>query len=107
MFGWYSGKNGSNIAQKSNQWQGQNFQRWINKDYDTLYESLVKETDAEKASAMLIQMNDLIIHDVALIPEVNRAADSYAIANTLNNDNIMVGPGFELDYWNIANWTKA
>jgi len=106
MFGWYSGKNGSNIAQKSNQWQGQNFQRWINKDYDALYESLVKETDAEKASAMLIQMNDLIIHDVALIPEVNRAADSYAIANTLNNDNIMVGPGFELDYWNIANWNR-
>jgi len=106
MFGWYSGPNGDNIAQKSNQWQGQDFQRWVNKDYDALYEQLLKETDAEKAASMIIQMNDIMINDVALIPEVNRAGDVYAISNQLRDENVMVGPGFELDYWNIANWNR-
>ena len=107
MFGWYSGTNGNNIAQKSNQWQGQNTNRWVNKDYDALYESLIKETDAEKAAAMLIKMNDIIVNDVSVIPIVNRASDSYAISDKLKAENVALGPGFELNYWNIANWTKA
>ncbi len=106
MVGWYSGKNGANISQKSNQWQGQNVIRWQNADFDALYEQLIKETDMEKASETLIKMNDLIINDVALIPEVNRAATTYALSNKINNDNV-AGSSFEYDYWNIANWTKA
>ena len=47
---WYAGPDGSNIAQKSNGWQGQNYQRWINPEWDALFESLQAETDLEAAA---------------------------------------------------------
>jgi peptide/nickel transport system substrate-binding protein len=102
---WYAGPDNENIAQKSNGWQGQNFQRYVNPDFDALYEELLTMTDAEQAYQQLIEMNDVLINDVVIIPEVNRAADKYAISLNLNNDNIALGP-FEINYWNIGNWNR-
>ena len=109
MFEWYSGPDGSrsNIAQESNGWQGQNFYRWQNDEYDALYDQLLTTTDVEAATELLIQMNDVVINDVVLIPQVNRAGGNYAIANSLNQENIAAGPSFEPDYWNIANWNRV
>lgn len=106
MTSWYAGPDGANIAQASNAWQGQNYQRYNNPEFDALYDSLVQETDIEAASQTLIAMNDVLINDVVVIPEVNRPADTYAISSTLNNDNVALGVGFELNYWNIANWNN-
>jgi peptide/nickel transport system substrate-binding protein len=107
MIGWYAGPGDAmdNIAQKSNGWQGQNFQRWINEDYDALYEELLTVTDAEQAAELIIQMNDILIEEVVVIPQVNRAADKYVISNNLRNENVVLSP-FEFDYWNIANWNR-
>ena len=102
---WYAGPDNENIAQQSNNWQGQNFQRYINPDFDAKYDELLTMTDAEQAYQALIEMNDILINDVVIIPEVNRAADKYAISNTLRDENVAVGP-FELNYWNIANWNR-
>ena len=104
---WYAGKDGNNIAQKSNAWQGQNYQRYNNPEFDALYDELVTLTDLEAAGQKLIEMNDTLINDVAIIPEVNRPADTYAISKTLNNDNVALGVGFELNYWNVANWRRV
>lgn len=108
MTSWYAGVGDSadNVAQEENNWQGQNFQRYANEEFDSLYESLVTLTDVEEAYATLIAMNDILINDVAIIPEVNRAADKYAISNMLNNENVALGP-YEYSYWNIANWNRA
>ncbi len=104
---WYAGPNDSveNVAQESNQWQGQNFQRYVNEDYDALFEELLRTTDLERANEVLISMNDLLIEDVVIIPEVNRAADKYAIALELEDANVAMS-SFELNYWNIANWVR-
>ncbi len=101
---WYAGPDGNNIAQQSNAWQGQNYQRYNNPEFDALYNELVTLTSIEEASAKLIEMNDTLINDVAIIPEVNRPSDTYAIAKRLNNDNVDRGAGFEQNYWNVANW---
>jgi peptide/nickel transport system substrate-binding protein len=106
MNNWYAGPDGSNIAQASNQWNGQNFHRWANAEYDALYEQLLVTPDLEAAAELLIQMNDLLIQEVVVIPEVNRAADKYAISNRLQNENVALGP-FEVNYWNIANWVTV
>jgi peptide/nickel transport system substrate-binding protein len=105
---WYAGRGDSvdNIAQESNGWQGQNYQRYANDEFDSTYETLVTITDLEEAFNTLIELNDILINDVVIIPEVNRAADKYAIANTLNNENISLG-SFELNYWNVANWNRT
>jgi peptide/nickel transport system substrate-binding protein len=106
MIAWYAGKDGTNIAQKSNAWTGQNNQRYVNPEYDTIFEQLQKETDLEKAAELSIQLNDILIDDAILVPLVNRAADKYAIANTLNKENIALG-AFEVNYWNIQNWNRV
>jgi peptide/nickel transport system substrate-binding protein len=101
---WYAG-DPNNVAQESNGWQGQNYQRYVNPEFDALYDELLTMTDPEQAYEQLIAMNDVLINDVVIIPEVNRAADTYAISSNLNNDNIAIGP-FEINYWNIANWNR-
>lgn len=106
MEDWYAGPDNINVAQKSNGWTGTNRQRWVNAEYDAAFEKLLMATTIEEASALLIEMNDYIIADRAVIPLVNRAADAYGISNTLHEENVAIGVGFEYSYWNIANWNR-
>ena len=102
----YTGKDGSNLSRKSNQWSGQNLARYQNPDYDKAYDEVKATTDPERAAELFIQMNDLVINDFACIPLVQRASDKYAISNRLNNDNVALGP-FESNFWNVQNWVTV
>lgn len=106
MADWYAGEDRRNVAQKSNGWAGTNRQRWINDEYDAAFEALQQAKTLEEASELLIQLNDMIIEDRAVVPLVNRSADSYAISKTLYEENVAIGVGFEYNYWNIANWNR-
>ena len=55
---------------------------------------------------LIVKMNDILVNDVAVIPEVNRAADKYAIHNRLRNENVALS-ALEGDFWNIANWNTV
>ena len=103
MAGWYGGAD--NISQKSNQWSGVNESRYNNAEYNAMYEQAQASTDAEEASALLIEMQDHVINNIVVVPLVARAAEKYAIANTLNDENVG-GSLFEALYWNIANWNR-
>ena len=103
---WYAGPNGENMPQQSNSWSKTNYQRYQNPDYDKLFEQAGKETDPEKFAQLVIQMNDIVIDDFAVVPLVQRSSDTYAISNTLNNDNVALSP-VEPDTWNIANWNRV
>src|SRR5215217_7072128 len=82
MVGWYAGPEGENIAQKSNDWSQTNYSRFQNAEYDKLLDQVRLETDIEKAAEMFIQMNDILIEDVAVVPLVNRSAGKYGISTT-------------------------
>lgn len=101
---WYAGPDGENIAQRENDWQRDNTQRYNNPEYDAAYEALLLETDADAALEGLIALNDLLIADVVQIPLVNRSVGSYALQNRIRNENLANGPSFVLPFWNIANW---
>jgi peptide/nickel transport system substrate-binding protein len=105
MLTWYAGPEGENIAQASNDWSGQNYGRYQNAEYDELFEQVRLETDLERAAELFIQLNDILINDVAVVPVVNRAADKYGISTTLRDENVALSP-FEYNYWNIANWNR-
>jgi peptide/nickel transport system substrate-binding protein len=62
----------SEVASKDNKWQGRNIVRWVNADYDKLYHASEGETDPVKRAAMFIEMNDMVIKDVVVIPVVYR-----------------------------------
>jgi peptide/nickel transport system substrate-binding protein len=106
MIGWYAGPDGENIAQKSNNWNGQNYCRFQNAEYDQIFEQVRLETDIERAAELFIQLNDIVINEIGVVPLVNRASDKYAIATTLRDENVAQSD-FTVNYWNIANWNRT
>jgi peptide/nickel transport system substrate-binding protein len=105
MEAWYAGPDNENVAQASNQWQGQNYSRWVNPEYDELLDAARVEPDPEKLADLFIQMNDLLIGENVILPLVVVGGRT-GIGNRLNKDNLALGP-FSYNYWNIANWNLA
>jgi peptide/nickel transport system substrate-binding protein len=62
----------SQVAQKANKWTGRNIVRWQNLDYDKLWNASTGELDPVKRAALFIAMNDMIIKNVVIIPDVTR-----------------------------------
>jgi peptide/nickel transport system substrate-binding protein len=104
---WYGGPDGSNIAQRENDWQRDNTTRWRNDEYDALFEELLQATDVERANEILVQLNDLVIENVVAIPLVQRCDAPYAISNRMRPENMAIGPRFAISTWNIANWNTV
>jgi len=105
MIRWYAGEDRQEIAQKSNSWAGRNFQRYINDEYDAIYDQAATEPDIEKSAELFIQLNDILFNDYAVIPLV-RQGKKAGISKRLRNENVALNP-FEYEYWNIANWNWA
>ena len=61
-----------NIASKENKWQGQNFPRWVNKDFDAAVDAAESETDPVKRAALYIKCNDIMWQDTMVIPVIHR-----------------------------------
>ncbi|MDA9407662.1 peptide ABC transporter substrate-binding protein [Bradyrhizobium sp. CCBAU 45384] len=62
----------SQVASKDNKWQGQNFPRWVNKDYDAAIEAAETEIDPVKRAALYIKCNDMLWQDIVFIPVMHR-----------------------------------
>lgn len=105
MVRWYAGPNREEVAQKSNNWAGRNIQRYINDEYDALYEQARVEPDPEKSAELFIQMNDILYNDYAVMPLV-RYGSKAGVSKRLNKDNLGLS-AYEYAYWNIANWNLA
>jgi len=90
------------ISQKENQWSKENSSRYCNPEYDALLETLATEIDPQKRADLFIEMNDLLIEDVALIPLVRRS-DAYAIAASLTD---LEFTPWAASTWQIEKWGK-
>jgi peptide/nickel transport system substrate-binding protein len=99
----YAGPNNENVAQKANEWSGNNISRYVNPDYDAMWEEAQGSVDAERVAELFIGMNDLLINDAALVPLVQRSAGNAALSNRVDPANLAKSP-FEGDFWNIMNW---
>jgi peptide/nickel transport system substrate-binding protein len=88
------------IAQKANNWSLSNWARYCNPAYDALYLQSTTETDPIKRQQLFIQMNDLLIEDVALIPMVD-----LAMVTAINSDlqGLDMTP-WDVEVWNIMDW---
>jgi peptide/nickel transport system substrate-binding protein len=87
------------FASKDNKWQGRNVTRWWSADYDVLYHSAEHEPDPVKRAALFIQMNDLIIKNVVVIPIVHRMGAA-AVSNKLH----AAPSGWDSYIWNLYDW---
>lgn len=104
MIRWYAGADRREIAQASNGWAGRNIQRYINDEYDALYDAARIEPDATKSAEMFIQLNDILFDDAAVLPLVRYGAKG-GVNKRLNQENLALS-GYEFSYWNIANWNE-
>jgi peptide/nickel transport system substrate-binding protein len=105
MEGWYAGEDNFNVAQADNQWQGQNYARWVNADYDALLDAARVEPDPEALADLFIQMNDILIENNVILPLVVVGGRT-GIGDRLREENLALG-AFSYNYWNIANWNLA
>jgi peptide/nickel transport system substrate-binding protein len=97
--GWIS----KQIAAKANSWDGNNYERYNSPDYDKLFAQYQKETDPDKRAQLVIQLNDMLVSDVVVIPLVARKLVG-GKSKLLSGNNYSA---WESDLWDIANWTKS
>jgi peptide/nickel transport system substrate-binding protein len=88
------------IAKRENNWAGQNYARYCNPKYDTLWTQAMQELQPEKRQQLFVQMNDLLIDDVSVMPIVYRA-ETVAVSQKLTG--IEITP-WDRHTWNIAQW---
>jgi peptide/nickel transport system substrate-binding protein len=98
MRGWTCGE----AAQMSNNWSAANWSRYCNPAYDALYEKSRTELDPEKRRALIIEMNDLLIADGAVLPLVERSL-VLGISPSLAGVN---PTPWDSDVWNIKDWRR-
>ena len=104
MARFYSGDPAKDIPQKENNWSGRNIVRWLNKEYNALYDQAQVELDARKNDAFWIKMNDLVVTQGVSLPIVDRKLVS-ARAKTLDvGANLSA---FDSETWNIAEWRRT
>ncbi|NES83381.1 MAG: peptide ABC transporter substrate-binding protein [Moorea sp. SIO2B7] len=90
----------SEIAKGANNWSKDNYSRYCNPDYDSLWEKSTKELDPEKRRQMFIEMNDMLVNDVIVMPIVHRA-DVVGVSNKIVG--VELTP-WDRNTWNIADW---
>ena len=91
------------LSQREGKWSGGNDGRYINPEYDKLWDAAKIEVDRHKRAQLFIQMNDILIQDVCMIPLVNRK-NTFGRLKNLQNANFSQWAG---NYWNIANWARG
>lgn len=94
----------SRIPQKSNDWAvSLNLERWCSPKYDELYQQTTVEVDPGKRQAMFIEMNDMQIQDVVMIPLVLKA-DVLGVGQTI--EGVSLSPWDRMT-WKIMDWRQA
>jgi peptide/nickel transport system substrate-binding protein len=88
-------------ASKENKWQGRNVPRWRNEEYDAAFTASQSELDPVKRAALFIKMNDLVVGDPGVIPDVYRPRVS-ALAKNLR----MLASGWDNDFWALKDWYR-
>jgi len=92
------------IPQQANNWSaGGNVERWYNPAYDALYEQSATEIDPKRRQQLFIQMNDMLIEDVVMIPLVHMA-DVAGVNNTLTGIDLTP---WDTNTWNIKDWRRS
>jgi peptide/nickel transport system substrate-binding protein len=87
------------IAQKSNKWQGRNVTRWHNPKYDEIFYAAQNELDPAKRAAMFIAMNDMVVDDHVVIPEINR----HLVSGIAKNLQLTIS-GWDNDFAFLKDW---
>ncbi|WP_138506841.1 peptide ABC transporter substrate-binding protein [Nostoc sp. PA-18-2419] len=88
------------ISQKKNNWSKRNTSRYCNPEYDKLWQQSNTELNPQQRRQLIIQMNDLLIKDQAVIPLISRA-DVNGVSNRITGID---STPWDDATWNIKDW---
>jgi peptide/nickel transport system substrate-binding protein len=90
------------IVQKANEWSKGNLTRWCNPEYDALVASAKTELDPAKRAQIYIQLNDILINDIVVIPVIHRTFPN-GVSNTLGS--VVLTP-WDGSLWLLKDWVR-
>ena len=90
------------IARQSNSWSLGNWARYCNAAYDAVYRQSSAEINLDRRRKLFIQMNDLLIDDVAVIPLVH-LVDFSGINSSIHGLDLTP---WDVEVWNIKDWYR-
>ncbi len=91
------------IPNPRNGWQGENYSRYCNADYDKMIAALSKTQAPDERAKLVKALNDKLISDGVVVPLVFRglpSAYSNRLAGVRQN-------AWDSEIWNIADWSRA
>ena len=89
------------IPQKENNWlAGFNSPRWCNPEFDALLEQARTERDLEQRRQMIIQLNNMLVEEVVMIPIIQIAR---LAGFSKDLEGVTLTP-WDADTWNIKDW---
>jgi peptide/nickel transport system substrate-binding protein len=91
------------IAQKENNWSGRNIMRYQNPRFNDLWQQAAREVDPAKSTDLFLQMQSLVVDDVADVGLVAR--NNVSAANT-NLAGYQPTP-WTAEVWDLKNWTRT
>lgn len=90
------------IPQEANNWAGLNLERFCSTEYDALHAQAASELDPDVRAQLFIQMNDLLVQDVVMIPIIF-LAEVRGVSRTIEGVNLTA---WDRDTWNINEWRR-
>lgn len=90
------------IVSKANEWSKGNLTRWCDPEYDALVAQAKTELDPAKRQAIYIQLNDILINDIVIIPVVHRTFPN-GVSTTL--ENVVLTP-WDSQLWLLKDWVR-
>jgi peptide/nickel transport system substrate-binding protein len=103
MSRFYSGEPAKDLPQKENNWSGEDISRWVNADYNKLYEQAQSELDQAKNDQLWIKMNDLVVTQAVTLPIIDRASVAAHLKTLDVGENMSP---FDSQTRNIADWVR-
>src|SRR2546425_4529681 len=102
--GYFRGWTCKTATGKANNWNGSNYNRYCNPDFDKVVDQMAVEADQAKLAQLAIQANDILIKDVVIIPLINRVAPTPdGVSKALKGIDVS---GWDSVMYNIADWSK-
>ncbi|MDI3339632.1 MAG: peptide ABC transporter substrate-binding protein [Sphaerobacter sp.] len=100
---YYSGNPDTDICQQSNQWAADNDMRYQNPEFNKLWDQVTQELDPDRATELFLEMQRLVVNDVAEIGIVARNN----VACVSNQITGISPTQWASDLWDVKNWKKA
>lgn len=86
-----------------NQWQGSNYARFCDPEFDALTDQMSRTANSEERAVLGRKMNDILVQNFVTLPLIDRGRVS---AHSVTLGGVRLNT-WDSELWNIADWTRV